>query len=251
MDEHTQPLPEDTEKARYSFRKVLKKYRNSNTDGALTLKYLPFILTRVRKKYLQHHMRYSYEDLLDEAILASLVSEKRYKPKLGYDFTTYAKYDIDGALTKFISSLSATQLTLYNKMLKFIDSYSSKTGKHPSKVSIIEGLQISEDKYNHLLQDLEPPIILPYMSISNENEEVELGIEDSTADSDIVIHDILTIISNLESPIKEVIEMSVIQEMSIDSIATYLGISKQEAQGKIDSAKVELRDILELHGITG
>lgn len=250
--QEVQGTPEELEKAKYSFRKVLKKYRDSKeTHGVLTLQYLPFILTRVRKKYLQHHMRYPYEDLLDEALLASLLSEKRYKPKLGYDFTTYAKYDIDGALTRFISSLSTTQLTLYNKMLKFIDQYSSKNGKHPSKDSIIKGLSISEEKYKNLLQDLEPPTIVPYMSISNEDEEIELGTQDSTVESDIIIHDILTIISKLESPIKEIIEMSVIQEMSIDSIAKYLNIPKQEAQGKIDSAKAELRDILELHGITG
>ena len=259
--ENVQHAPEELEKAKYSFRRLLKKTLDTHsknvkqnkdtTEVSLTLQYLPFILTRVRKKYLQHHMRYSYDDLLDEAILASLVSEKRYKPALGYDFTTYAKYDIDGALTKFISSLSVTQLTLYNKMLRFIDSYSSKTGKHPSKASILSGLKISEEKYTHLLQDLEPPTIVPYMSITKGGEEVELGVRESSTDSDIVVNDILTIISKLDSPMKEIIEMSVIQEMSIDSIASYLSISKQEAQGKIDSAKADLRDILELHGITG
>lgn len=259
-----QESSQDLERAKYCFRGVLKRYRDINKNvkhdskdkqeisfGDYTLKYLPFILKRVNKKYIQHHRRYSYEDLLDEALLASLVAEKRYKPELGYDFSTYSKYDIEGALSTFTSSLSNTQLTLFNKLIKFIDSYSSKNGKHPSKTSILSGLKISEEKYNNLLQDLEPPCIVPYMSISNEDtgQEEEVGVEHRTPEDDLVITDILGIIAKLEEPIKSLIEMSVIQEMSIDSIATYLGVSKSQAQGSIDSAKAELRDILELHGI--
>lgn len=283
MEEHKNNIENSTEspqeynqeKAKYSFRVMLKKYRDSYVKqkdrkdhegttedcsdtlkvGELTLKYLPFILTRVKKKHIQYYRRHSYEELLEEAILASLLSEKRFNPTLGWDFTTYAKYDIDGALTKFVSTLSNTQLTLYNKMLKFIDKYSSEYGKHPSKRSIIDGLNISEEKYTHLLQDLEPPSIVPYMKLQVNNEtheeEVEAGVEEASQESEVIIQDILKIIKDLESPTREIIEMSVIQEMSIDSVASFLGVTKQAAQGRIDSAKAELRDILELHGITG
>lgn len=260
-----------TERAKYCFRTLLKKYRDSkehlsNTKkpsietqeslevGELTLKYLPFILTRVKKAHIKNHRRYTFEELLEEALLASLVAEKRYKPKLGWDFSTYAKYDIEGALTRFTSSLSNTQLALYNKMVKFIEKYSAETGKHPSKDSILKGLSISDETYTHLLQDLEPPILVPYMRIQEDSigqEEIEQGLEEALQESEVLMHDILKIIKNLESPTKEIIEMSVIQEMSIDSLAIFLGVTKQVAQGRIDSAKAELRDILELHGITG
>lgn len=254
----------DTERARYCFRNILKKYRDTQGDtlksiskdsqnvdfGSYTLKYLPFILTRVSKKCAQHHHIYSFDSMLDEALMAALIAEKRYKPELGYDFTTYAKYDIDGALNSFVSSLSNTQMVLYKKVLKFIASYSAEHGKHPSKASIIKGLKISDEKYVHLLQDLEPPTIIPYISISENGEESEAGIEECTQENMTLINDILSIIAIMESPNKELIEMSVIQEMSIDSIAVFLGIPKAEAQGKIDAAKGQLRDILELHGIT-
>lgn len=267
---HHKDPRDTTERAKYCFRTLLKKYRDSkehlsNTKkpsvetqeslevGELTLKYLPFILTRVKKAHVKHYRRYSFDELLEEALLASLMAEKRYNPKLGWDFSTYAKYDVEGALTKFTSSLSNTQLVLYNKMIKFIEKYSSETGKHPSKASILKGLSISEEKYTHLLQDLEPPILVPYMRIQEDSigqEEVEQGMEDAVQESDVLVHDILKIIKNLESPTKEIIEMSVIQEMSIDSLAIFLGVTKQVAQGRIDSAKAELRDILELKGIT-
>lgn len=264
-DTITNPKQTEIDRPRYCFRSLLKKHQESikcsSTDniapielGERTLKYLPFILARVKKSHIRHHRRYTFEELLDEAILASLVAEKRYKPELGWDFSTYAKFDIEGALTRFTSSLSNTQLVLFSKLTKFINKYSAETGKHPSKESIIKGLNISEEKYKHLLQDLEPPIIVPYTKVSDNSEmteEVELGLEEAVQESDIMIQDILRIIKDLESPTKEIIEMSVIQEMSIDSLAIFLGVSKQVAQGRIDSAKAELRDILELHGITG
>lgn len=239
--------------AKYDFRKVLKKIRDTGAVegfGEMTLKYLPFILTKAKKKYLQCNMKFTYDELLDEALLAALTAEKRYNKDLGYDFTTYAQYDIDGALSTYTSSLSNTQLVLFRKLSKFIDNYAADTGKHPSKESIIKGLKISEEKYTHLVQDLVPPMVLPYMSIQEDGDETELGIQEDMTDGEILINDILKIIENLEPELKSIIEMSVIQELSIDSIATYLKVPKAVAQGRIDTAKVELRDILALHDIT-
>lgn len=242
------------ERSKYSFRKTLKRLRDlQKTEGygGLTIKYLPFILNTVKKRHVKCNMKYTYEELLDEALLASLIAEKRYKPELGYDFTTYAKFDINGALTTYTTNLTKTQLQLFIKLVKFVDKYSATNGKHPSKASILKGLKISEERYVHLIQDLVPPSIVPYISMQDNGEEVEVGVQEDESDSEVLVNDILKIISNLEPPLKDIIEMSVVQELSIDSIATYLKVPKATAQGLIDSAKAELRDILELHGITG
>lgn len=251
-----QPLDKQTsttEGSKYSFRKTLKRLRElQNTEGygQLTIKYLPFILNTVKKKHVKCNMKYTYEELLDEALLASLIAEKRYKPELGYDFTTYAKFDINGALTTYTTNLTKTQLELFVKLVKFVDKYSAANGKHPSKSSILKGLKISEERYTHLIQDLVPPTIIPYINVQDNGEESEIGIQDDESDSEVLVNDILKIISKLDAPLKDIIEMAVIQELSIDSIATYLKVAKPIAQGIIDSAKAELRDILELHGIT-
>ena len=242
---------------KYSFKKILKEFSLKNTNntleeksfGSLTIKYLPFIFGVVKQRHLKHYPKYSYEELLEVALIASLTAEKRFKPELKWDFSTYARRDIEGALVQYVSSLSKIQLELYNKVLRFISEYSSKTGKHPSKESILKGLKISEEKYNHLLQDLEPPYIVQYTQITEDGTEVELGIDNETPEDSIIVRDILKIISTLDADIKELIELSVIQELSLDAIASYLGIQKSEAQARVDSAKADLKDILELHGI--
>ena len=249
------------QRQRYSFKRILKEFslkNNKNTEvsrqdtgfGSITLKYLPFIFGVVKQRHLKHYPKYSYEELLEVALIASLTAEKRFKPELKWDFSTYARRDIEGALVQYVSSLTKLQLNLYNKVLRFISEYSSKTGKHPSKESIIKGLNITEEKYQHLLQDLEPPYIVQYMQISEDGSEIELGIDTETPEDSIVIRDVLKIISQLEDTTRELIELSVIQEMSLDAIASYLGIQKSEAQARVDSAKADLKDILELHGIT-
>lgn len=247
-------------KTKYSFKKVLKEFSlNNNKDstvdnstkfGSLTLQYLPFIFGVVKQRHIKHYPKYSYEELLEVALLASLTAEKRFNKDLKWDFSTYARRDIEGALVQYVSSLAKTQLELYNKVLKFISEFSSKTGKHPSKASIMKGLSISEEKYIHLLQDLEPPCIVPYMQMQEDGTETEVGIDTETPEDSIIVRDILKIISQLEEPTKTLIELSVIQELSLDAIASFLNVQKSEAQAKVDLAKADLRDILELHGIT-
>jgi hypothetical protein len=70
--------------------------------AAFVLRYQNFIKKRVRRFLsTQQDGKFDLKELHSVASLGALKAAKRFKPSLGYDFSTYARSDIDGALNSF------------------------------------------------------------------------------------------------------------------------------------------------------
>lgn len=234
-----------------NYRIYIDALKQSNEDS-LTIKYLPFIVKRVGKKYQKHQGIYKFDMLLEVAIEAALKAESRFDPSKGLDFSTYARYDIDGDLNSCTSVLSKHQRALYNKLLSFISSYVETYNIHPSKASILKGLNISEVQYDNLMADLEPVDLVPYMLVNKDTgKEEELGIDEYHGEESIVSMDIMKLLAHLSEEEQMLITMSCIEEQSVYAIMDKVGCNKSEASSKIDKAKAKFRKILEANDIRG
>lgn len=247
MEEEIELNDETIRDTKYSFIEELKKASTSN--DSYTLKYMPFIMNRVRKKHIKHQGYHSYEDLLLVAISESVKAEKRYNPSKS-DFSTFVRYYIDGALNEYVTPISKGQMKLYNKISKFIQEYTAKHKEQPSLETILEGTGITKLRYNNLMKDLEPTQLVNTIDEYSEDSVGVVLTSPDTVDSDLAVQDILNIIDGMEEADKNLLTEVLLKEVPITVMATKMKVSRAVAQSMFDQSRERLKDILILHDIT-
>jgi RNA polymerase sigma factor for flagellar operon FliA len=223
--------------------------RLTDDTSSLTLRYIPYILRRVQRKYVKHYAIYKFDDLLEVAIEGALKAEKRFDRTKGVDFSTYAKYDIDGEMDNYIASNTKTQIALYRQILQFVEKYVANHSIYPSDKEIAKGIGITIEKYKALLMDMAPVITVSYMSVTDNGNEEELGVEESNEEGTIVTLDVLKLLETLDDETQLLIKLTCIDEVSVHQVATMLGITKPKAQSKVQIAKDKFKELLIQHGI--
>lgn len=230
-------------------KQAAEQQKQSDKIESYTLKYLPFILRRVQKKHAKHYAIYKFDDLLDAAVEGALKAEKRYQPSKGTDFSTYARYDIDGAMDSFITNNTKTQLILYKKILQFVEEYVNGNSIYPSDIDIIKGVGITTEKYKELLTDMEPVHFVSYTTIREDGSEEELGIDEYTGEDNLLSVDILKVLSTMDKETQDIIKIFCIEELSLNEIMHRFKISKPEAQSRVTQAKEKFKMALLDNGI--
>jgi DNA-directed RNA polymerase specialized sigma subunit len=158
---------------------------------------MPFIENFVRKLHRRYANHGEYEELLSEAILASLHAEKRYDPDKG-KFSAYARRFIEGAVIKSITKLGTKQQHVLNKVYKALDKYVAEHNAIPNIEVILESIGVTKEAYeaatiNEYTQEVyfgdipEVPVDVDtyydlYMNIDKLPEKWRLTIYDVLAD---------------------------------------------------------------------
>ena len=116
-----------------------------------TLQYRPFIENLTRRIHERFGQRYSYEDMLSEALLASVAAEKRYDPERS-DYSSFIRRTLEGAIIRSVTSTTSKQQSLLLKVYRWVDEYAGTHDAIPSIGMALEALDITKASYEKALE---------------------------------------------------------------------------------------------------
>ena len=122
--------------------------------GMYTLKYVPFIKSFTSKQYRRFGERGELQELISAAIAESVSAERTFNPEIA-SFPTFVKPRLLGAIVSAITAPSHTSQGLLGKIHRFITEYVEKHGAAPARHLIVQGLDITHQKFDAALASKE------------------------------------------------------------------------------------------------
>jgi len=147
------------------------------------------LVLRIAKRY--EYFGVPLVDLIEEGNIGLMKALEKFKPILGFRFSTYATWWIKQSINRAIANQKNTIripvhiLDIYHRYLKYIEKELKNKGKYPEKEDIARKLKIDTIKLNEILNIIKAP---KSIDLEYENEDSDSGrtlkdtIEDTTAD---------------------------------------------------------------------
>jgi len=152
-----------------------------SSKPSYTLQYKPFIEGLTRKLHRRFAERYDYEDMLSEAMIASLIAEKKYDPERS-EFSGFVKKYVEGAVIRSVTTTSSRKQNLLVKVYKWLDDYAEEHGAIASIEMALTILHIKQRDYDNALGASEHIYRVPLddvTPIAEENLQVSLELHDA------------------------------------------------------------------------
>lgn len=184
------------------------------------------------------------QDLYQEGVEGLLKAVKRFDPRVGVKFSTYAGHCIMGELRHYIRSESSYYKPgvikdLQYKVEQYVDNNLKETGEVPEISEIAKALNLKEGAVTEVMKGgMVSFDALDLTKIANQNlESFKLPIEDKLT----LIH----AINKLNDLQKKVIYMLFFRDMTQEEAATKLGINQRKVSRLKEKSLKELRKELD------
>lgn len=147
------------------------------------------LVVKIAKRY--EYFGVPLVDLIEEGNIGLMKALDKFKPALGFRFSTYATWWIKQSINRAIANQKNTIripvhiLDIYHKYLKFIEKELKNKGTYPEKDDIARKLKIDPMKLNEILNIIKAP---KSIDLEYENEDSDSGrtlkdtIEDTAAE---------------------------------------------------------------------
>ncbi len=184
-------LPTATEEVRSDSRDLWRRYLKSGPGSALenTLveRYLPLVKTVVGKLAMNLPAHVNGDDLYSAGLVGLLNAVRRFDPKCGSSFETYARVRIRGAIFDELRRLDWVPRSVHDKAKKVeqtMQALSQSQGRIPSEKDMAKALDLSLDEYQKLLDEIRPASYICLDSVQlGENEHGGSSYESIADDS--------------------------------------------------------------------
>jgi RNA polymerase sigma factor for flagellar operon FliA len=184
-------LPPTTEEVRSDPRELWRRYLKSGPGSALenTLveRYLPLVKTVVGKLAMNLPAHVNGDDLYSAGLVGLLNAVRRFNPKCGSAFETYARVRIRGAIFDELRRLDWVPRSIHDKAKRVeqtMQVLSQRQGGIPSEKDMAKALDLSLDEYQKLLDEIRPASYICLDSVQlGENEHGGSSYESVADDS--------------------------------------------------------------------
>jgi RNA polymerase primary sigma factor len=227
---------------------LLAKNGDQRARNVLTLANLKLVAS-IAKRYDDRGL--PMIDLLQEGSIGLMSAVKRFDPKLGHRFSTYAAWWIREAITRALSNKSRVVRLpvhlneLMTKVRRVRSTLAVKYGRQPTTQEIADELQESLEKVEKALNSSQPCLSLDQKVSASDDEGCTLGEtimdEDGVtpideADTHYVSSQISTLLSSLNEKERNVVKMrfglGTGEEKSLREISAEMGLTRDQV-GKI------------------
>ena len=158
----------------------------SKVESEITQQYLPLVKTVVGRLAMTLPAHAATEDLYSAGLVGLLNAIRRYNPRTGVLFETYARVRIRGNVFDELRRLDWVPRSVHDKARKVevvMRSLEQKHGHIPSNMQMAKAMNMSEDDYEHLLNTIKPATFVCLDSVRSAEQEGEATQHEAVADS--------------------------------------------------------------------
>lgn len=167
-----------------------KRYRRSGpgsaTEEALVQQYLPLVKTVVGRLAMTLPVHAATEDLYSAGLVGLLNAVRRFNPKAGVAFETYARVRIRGSVFDELRRLDWVPRSVHDKARKVEETMrklEQKKGKPPTEAEMAKAMDLSLPAYQHLLEQIKPATFVCLDSVRSAEQEGEATQHEAVADA--------------------------------------------------------------------
>lgn len=131
----------------------------SSVENHLIEEHLPLVKTVVSRLAMTLPSHVNSDDLYSAGLVGLLNAVRRFNPKSGTSFETYARVRIRGAVLDELRRLDWVPRSVHEKarkVEKVMQELTQKSGTVPSNERMAKALDISVDEYEDLLEQIRP-----------------------------------------------------------------------------------------------
>lgn len=170
--------------------KLWKRYSQSGpgskVEDDIVGQYLPLVKTVVGRLAMTLPAHAATEDLYSAGLVGLLNAVRRYNPKTGVMFETYARVRIRGAVFDELRRLDWVPRSIHDKarkVEKVMRQVEQKKGKIPTSADMAKALKITENEYEELMIEIKPATFVCLDSVRSAEQEGEATQHEAIADS--------------------------------------------------------------------
>ena len=157
------PAPVTAEQRRSNQRKLWRRYSRSGPgskmENSMVEEYLPLVKTVVGRLAMTLPSHVNTDDLYSAGLVGLLNAMRRFNPKNGTSFETYARVRIRGAIFDELRRLDWVPRSVHEKAKKIektMQDLTQRTGSIPNEIQMAKALGISVHDYEELIEEVRP-----------------------------------------------------------------------------------------------
>jgi len=211
----------------------------SAQENSLVEQHLPLVRTVVGRLAMTLPSHVNADDLYSAGLVGLLNAVRRYNPKSGCSFESYARVRIRGAIFDELRRLDWVPRSVHEKARKIeqvMQELTQRNGQVPSAAEMARALKISEEDYDELLEQVRPVTYVCLDSVQNGQGEhgtaYEFLPDDSQADPDrqTAVRDLARIIEErlhqLPEIQRKVLALYYFEDLRLREIAEAFGVTE-------------------------
>jgi len=182
-------IASDKESTRSNQRELWRRYSKSGpgsaSENSLVEQFLPLVKTVVGRLAMTLPSHVNTDDLYSAGLVGLLSAVRRFNPKSGSSFETYARVRIRGAVFDELRRLDWVPRSVHDKAKKVeqtMYAVAQKTGGVPTDAQMARALGLSPSEYEELLEQIRPASYVCLDSIHNGDSEYGANSHDIIAD---------------------------------------------------------------------
>lgn len=157
------PAPVTTEQRRLNQRKLWRQYARSGPgskmENTMVEEYLPLVKTVVGRLAMTLPSHVNTDDLYSAGLVGLLNAMRRFNPKNGTCFETYARVRIRGAIFDELRRLDWVPRSVHDKAKKIekkMQELTQRNGSIPTDAQMAKALGLSLQDYEDLVEEVRP-----------------------------------------------------------------------------------------------
>jgi RNA polymerase sigma factor FliA len=171
-------LPSTTEETKVSHQDLWRHYSQSgpgsSIENRIVEQYVPLVKTIVGRLAMTLPAHVSMDDLYSAGLVGLLNAVRRFNPKGGSSFESYARVRIRGTVFDELRRLDWVPRSVHEKakrVEKTMQDLTQSKGNVPTDMEMARALNISLDEYQELLEEIKPASYICLDSVGSEAEE--------------------------------------------------------------------------------
>ncbi len=233
----------------------------SSVESEIVERYLPLVKTVVGRLAMTLPAHAATEDLYSAGLVGLLNAVRRFNPSTGVLFETYARVRIRGAVFDELRRLDWVPRSVHDKARKVeavMRKLEQKIGRLPTSNEMAAALDMSEEDYEHLLNQIKPATFVCLDSVRSAEQEGEATQHEAVADGSQpdpgyatarreMAKVVLKRLQCLPEVQRKVIALYYFEDLRLREIAEVFGVTESRISQIHAAAVLSIRGYLDKH----